>query len=978
MYAERLRAYVKELGNLAGLSPDDVPLLEESLACYLALFARVVQGEATPRADLLTASLRLALLTRSLVLSDASGGLDGVHYLVAMGYEQGTASLARVRLSERPDDPLENDDWYRLLLATLHYLAGGYRVQALCTRRAVADAAGPSPLYASGHRILTAAFEGGGTNASALERDVAALTRGHATASESMAGLLLAIRHRTDVLLSHLGEHALETWGQRHELDPTGTDFWGRYLRRLRERGFTSFTREQGHFDEWLGRDRDLLVQLPTGAGKSIIGELLTALHLAAGAAVVWLLPTRALVRQVKRDLRSAFSKLGVDVEELPTTEDALPLFAEEAPVHRQVAVTTPERLAALARANPASLTDVRLIVFDEAHLLLERTRGVTAEHVLRVARAAPGGCRLTLMSGLQDVREPLERTMRALGATPRVLVSEVRPTRRIYGVVTDEPHGPEHSRVSVLVHPPSSNAAHPDVLPYAVQLRPGKRGPSDSKTDIAARLARSVLDSGLRSVFFLSSRRSAESQARTLAQKAKTPAGTQFRVPKSATARLRLELGRQAVVETTAPHRVAAHHSGLTPLEQHLVERWVDAGEVRTVFATPTLAQGINLPFNLSVVGYTDRFNQNTRKNEPVPAGEIMNMLGRAGRAGKVPDGLCLLALESPRTDRRRLMRRSGSVYFAEPVSRGAVGLAALLSSGYQAIGAPEWPLELSGVRSFSDAQTFLSLALRIAATGVEDAPGVGAFLEAYPSVSVIDARLRERLATAMASLIAHLRAILANDPVALQITARAGLPPEYCAAIASAVATAPVGEGDYLEWSDNAVSAALARGSARAWHRDLFAAHSQDTVLLAIREWRSGKSVSALERILVNGKVTRAHVGEFLNHQMSLLAQFWAAVPVAAEARGRADVLEATRPYAALVRDGVPTVDALVWLRALGGLDRVLAKGVAEASPLATTSLPQKQRAARKLVTQWRSGRAAPPSNFAIVLEDVLADIE
>jgi len=430
MYAERLRAYVTALGRLAEVAPSDVRLLEESLACYLSLFAAAVGGIATPMGDLLETSIRLSLLTRSLTRGEPDQGLDGIHYLVAMGYEQSGAVFRTPDRSRLALHPLENPAWYRLLLATLHYLAGGYRVQALCSRRATARVAGSHPLYPIAARMLEFAFEGA-TNPNLLA-DIERLTEGYPSARETLSSLILAIQRRADVLLANLGEGNLTAWAQQHNLDKNGAEFWGQYLRRLRDRGITSFTREQGAFDQWLVRDADLLVQLPTGAGKSIVGELLTALHLAAGFAVVWLLPTRALVRQFKREIARAFSALEVDVEELPATEDVLPLFADELPVTRQVAVTTPERLSALVRANANALSGVGLVVFDEAHLLLEKSRGVTAEHVLRVARTTPNSCRLTLMTGFADAREPLERAMAGLGAPPRVLVSEVRPTRRI------------------------------------------------------------------------------------------------------------------------------------------------------------------------------------------------------------------------------------------------------------------------------------------------------------------------------------------------------------------------------------------------------------------------------------------------------------------------------------------------------------------------------------------------------------------
>lgn len=980
MYAERLRAYIAALGRLANVSPQNVSLLEDSLACYLSLLARAVGGTAAPPGNLLTTSVRLSLLTRSLVSRDADPALDGIHYLVAMGYEQSGAQFSPVHAATQPDHPIENEAWYRLFLSTLHYLAGGYRVQGLCTRRALNAAPGTSERYSTGEKVLTAAFEGS-PNSPTLQRDIDFLTEGYPTTRDTIRGLLAIIRRRADVLLSHLGEGAIETWAQRHGLDAAGTQLWSGYLLKLRGRGITSFTREQGAFDEWLTRDADLLVQLPTGAGKSIVGELLTALHLAGGGSVVWLLPTRALVRQVKRELSGAFGGLSVEVTELPTTEDVLPLFADEAPAPLQVAVTTPERLSALARANQTALSKVTLIVFDEAHLLLDRARGVTAEQVLRIARPATGGARLALMSGLPDSRDALERTMKGLGAAPRVLVSEVRPTRRVYGVVTDEPVSSERSRVAVLVHAPKADAQHVDVPPFAVQLKDGHRQPSSSRTDIAVRLARAVHSAeGIRSVFFLLQRRSADSQALDLAEKSNIPAKARFKLPVRAVARLRLELGRAAAVEQTAPTHVASHHGGLTPLEQHLIENWVNAGVVRTIFATPTLAQGVNLPFNLSVVTYTERFNMDTRRQDPVPPGEIMNMLGRAGRAGRVADGLCLLAFESAVKNRSALMRRSGSVYFAHPVPPSVVGLGGLLHAGYAVMGGAEWPRELNGVR-LADAQTLMSLALRVASTGVSDADGVQEFLDTYPSVTVLDTSLRRAFTKQLTELIENLRNILANDPATFQVALRTGLPPEYCLSVVASVAASPTkieSEDALLNWTDAVVLHGMKATSNREWQRRVLGEYSLDAVLGAAAQWRSAAPIYSLEQLLTRGDpvADRPRVGEFLNHEMSILAQFWAAIPVAAEVLGRTDIAETTRPIPALVRDGVPNVDALVWLRNLGGVDRVLSRELSVLETLPGGSLGNKQKSARRKLGLWRSGRERMPTAIALALAGALEE--
>jgi hypothetical protein len=976
MYAERLRAYIASLARLTQVDATRIPLIDESLACYLAILAKSTSGTSSPDSDILQLSVRLTLLTRGLIGLDSGPDIEAIHYLVAMAYEQSGAVFGTTEPSNAPEDAITNEPWYRLLLATLHYLAGGYRVQAVSSRRAMQAVRGSNRTYDHGDALVRAAVEG---SLAGLpdDRHLRILTEGHPFQREIIGGLLSVLRRRADVLLSHLGEGSLESWGQQRGLNAPGTAFWRRYLRRLRERGITSFTAEQGRFDEWLLLTRHLLVQLPTGAGKSIIGELLTALHIAAGKSVVWLLPTRALVRQVKRDLRNAFQGLPVEVEELPSTEDALPLFSEDAVSPRQISVTTPERLSALARSNPGALSSVTLVVFDEAHLLLDRNRGVTAEQVLRRIREILPQCLLALMTGLPEAREPLLKTMSALGAEPWPVLSELRPTRRIYGVVTDEPIG-DRARTAVLVHPPLADVS--DMRePYSIVFASRKRKASASKTDIASRLAAHVRDSGIRSAIFVNTKTSAESRARHLARSPASPQRT-FVLPAGSKARLQLELGRMSVIEETAPRGVAPHHAGLAPLEQHFVERWVDEGNVRLVFATPTLAQGINLPFSLAVVTFLDRFNTITEEREALTPGEIMNMLGRAGRAGRVADGLCLLAIESVVADKRDLMRRSGQVFFAQPLSRDVIGMAALLVAGMGVIGAPEWPRELHGIR-FMEAQTLVATALRFAAAGITTAAALRTEIDRYPSVGAVRAEWRNSFASDLETLIGNLLALLADKPLAREIAARSGLPPEFCLAVDEAVRNGSPNEErsaeTWVEWTDAIVRKALESCVGRSWHRDVVGDYSLESLFVAVNAWRSGSPVAGIEMLFAN-EGERPRIGEFLNHDLGTLSQFWAAIPVAAELIGSSSALEGTRPIPTMVRDGVGSIDAIVWLRAVGGVDRVLAQWLSSVSPLDAAGYWKKLRLARRSLSGWRSRRSSLPAEHQTALEDLLAESE
>ena len=206
------------------------------------------------------------------------------------------------------------------------------------------------------------------------------------------------------------------------------------------ERGITNFTNEQRGpkgFRDWLHVDKDLLVILPTGSGKSIIGELRTALSISEGKQVVWLLPSRALVRQAKRELNRAFREMNVNVEELPTTEDFKPVIINNFPSGRYVAATTPEKLAALVRAKPEAINNVGLVILDEAQKLFDLNRGTTIEYVLQEIQHWLPDSKLVLMSAQIDGIVRLQTFFHRLRGDRefREIIFDRRPTRRINGV---------------------------------------------------------------------------------------------------------------------------------------------------------------------------------------------------------------------------------------------------------------------------------------------------------------------------------------------------------------------------------------------------------------------------------------------------------------------------------------------------------------------------------------------------------------
>ena len=1009
MYSQSLQDYVQEISSFAGVDPSRVTLLNESLACFIGVLGRAIGAETNPEDDLLTVTIHLLALSDGLSRLAEDTRLDGSHYLIGLGFEQTGELLAR--LTNEDQGPLqslvENDHWYRLTLALLHYLAGGHRVQALSVLRhleSIASRQSKNGANASEYLEAANALRQLYTGKALTTQDRLKFGTwgewifGQKDLLDAQARrirrLAQQITQRRDVVLSALGLGEERNWLLSRDIElETAFDFWTAYLQRLEKRGITTFTKEQfgSGFDFWLRSKRDLLVVLPTGSGKTIVGELRSALTLAEGRQVLWMLPTRALVRQTKREFRDAFEPLNVIVDELPTTEDFSPLFDDDISIQlRYIAITTPEKLASLLRSNPDAVRTVGLVVLDEAQILLEGGRGTTAEFVLQQLRVLVPTIDIILMSAFGETRDILRNFLRKLGREPESIVSDTRPTRRAYGILTnDDSIGKQHP--VALIYPPGIQLeTDRTVNPYTLALKQVNIPSNLSAVDIAQRFVNTTTSSGLRTVLFVQRKDSTETHAKAIASKQTDKAPLR----ESDIARLSIELGRKSVIEDTGPYGVAPHHAGLCPLEQHLVERWVRDGMVWTVVATPTLAQGVNLPFDLSIVSFTSRHNKATGNQDPIPMTDIQNMVGRAGRAGHVSDGMGLVAVRRERHSPLRTLDNSRRFFFRpRQISSETLGLARLVTVALNAkVDTADWLVELGGA-SFSEGQSLVHFVLESTTDKQDVKTEIISRMQMFPSIDQLQDSDIQQAALALEDLVNNVRKQTADDPDLAEALVRTGMPTEVLRYFIYQLRSAPSdllqGETqDLMIWADHVVQSALIACSERKWYVALIEDAAVDLMFSSIKMWRAGSPIALIEQnwsLKSRSKSNRLGIGEFINHKLSLLAQFWGALAVCEEiVYKKPSVSQSERILQQLptfVREGVSSLEELAWLRAIGNLDRVLAHRLAiVASPL--SGILDRREFARGQIQIWRRDSRTIPKKlddqYQLALLGVLEDNE
>ena len=182
-------------------------------------------------------------------------------------------------------------------------------------------------------------------------------------------------------------------------------------------------------------------VQMPTSAGKTLLAEfsIVQALALNPSSTVAYIVPTRALVTQVTKRLRSDIQttdsqgrnvvvEAAVPVFELDPTEDAMLSHRPD------VLVTTPEKLTLLVRSGHPVVRDLALVVVDEAHHISDPSRGPRLELLLATLKRERGtSCHFLLLTPFLPNADELARWLG--GADYAAISVDWRPSLQLRAV---------------------------------------------------------------------------------------------------------------------------------------------------------------------------------------------------------------------------------------------------------------------------------------------------------------------------------------------------------------------------------------------------------------------------------------------------------------------------------------------------------------------------------------------------------------
>jgi ATP-dependent RNA helicase HelY len=385
-----------------------------------------------------------------------------------------------------------------------------------------------------------------------------------------------------------------------------------------------------------------VLVCAPTGAGKTVVGEFAVHLALAAGRKCFYTTPIKALSNQKHNDLVARYGpeRIGLLTGDQSINGDA------------DVVVMTTEVLRNMLYANSPTLYGLSYVVMDEVHFLADRMRGAVWEEVIL---HLPDDVRLVSLSATVSNAEEFGGWIQTVRGDTTVVVDEHRPVplwqhvmvgKRLFDLFDYRASGAAKSGRELLVDPELlRHIAHRREADRLADWQPRGRGrgrPSiyrpPSRPDVISSLDREGL---LPAITFVFSRAGCDAAVKQCLRSSLRLTSDEERVRIAEVIDRRTADLNEADLVVLDYHEwregllrgLAAHHAGMLPTFRHTVEELFTAGLVKAVFATETLALGINMPARTVQLERLVKFNG--EQHMPLTPGEYTQLTGRAGRRG-------------------------------------------------------------------------------------------------------------------------------------------------------------------------------------------------------------------------------------------------------------------------------------------------------------------------------------------------------
>jgi len=367
----------------------------------------------------------------------------------------------------------------------------------------------------------------------------------------------------------------------------------------------------------------NILLSVPTASGKSLVAHL-TLIHRISekikGQKGIYIVPLKALASEKFKELRELASCVGLKVGMAIGDRNESTEIDEV-----DIIVCTSEKLDSMIRVKPSIIEKIGIIVSDEFHLLQDPSRGPTLEIILSKIFHKRKDVQILALSATVGNTKELANWLNA-----KLIQSKWRPVTLYSGTLTG---------LNITFHTSEDNfETEVKKLPESTKLKGGVQKNIQAILEYNIKRNRKLM-------IFVSSRSSAQKESRELSKFVRKildsgnyiKSGEELRNKWKGLASLVSNVEDDSVMSKMLADSIcggiAFHHAGLTPKQRELVEDGFRNGDLLGVVATPTLAQGVNLPASMVLIRDTKRWSTIASRMMPISIMEIRQMMGRAGR---------------------------------------------------------------------------------------------------------------------------------------------------------------------------------------------------------------------------------------------------------------------------------------------------------------------------------------------------------
>ena len=379
-----------------------------------------------------------------------------------------------------------------------------------------------------------------------------------------------------------------------------------------------------------LDADRSVVVCAPTGSGKTLIGEYAIYRAIAHGKRVFYTTPLKALSNQKLRDFREQFGyeNVGLLTGDLSINRDA-PVVVMTTEIFRNMLYGT--RIG----ETGTTLQQVEAVVLDECHYMNDRQRGTVWEESIIYC---PPEIQLLALSATVENSGQLTDWLQKVHGPTELIYSDFRPVPLQFHYCTGKRLVPLLDSAQRAINPQLKKQRAP-------QRQPGQRG--GGRVSLPFVMGQLQERDMLPAIYFIFSRRGCDKSVDEVSHLSLVTddEARELKLRIDTFLAHNPDAGRAGQVGPLY-RGIAAHHAGILPLWKGLVEELFQAGLIKVVFATETLAAGINMPARTTVIASLSKRTDSGHRL--LTSSEFLQMAGRAGRRGMDEQGH-VVTVESP-----------------------------------------------------------------------------------------------------------------------------------------------------------------------------------------------------------------------------------------------------------------------------------------------------------------------------------------